>query len=74
MNPQQIGKILIISGIAIAVIGAAVMLLGKIGLFRLPGDIELQGKNWKIYFPLASSIIISIVLTLLLWVINYFRR
>ena len=74
MNPQQIGKILIISGIAIVLIGAVVMLLGKTGLFRLPGDIELQGKNWKIYFPLASSIIISIILTLLLWIINYFRR
>jgi len=50
------------------------VVLGKVGLFRLPGDLQFGGRNWRIYFPIASCIIISIVLTLILWLINYFRR
>jgi len=73
-GPQQIGKWLILIGITIVVFGALVVMLGKIGLFKLPGDLQLGGKNWRIYFPIASCIIISIVLTLILWLINYFRR
>ena len=55
-------------------IGLLVMLLGKVGLFRLPGDLSFGGRNWRIYFPIASSILLSILLTLLLWLIHYFRR
>jgi hypothetical protein len=73
-GPQQIGKWLILMGIAIILAGVLVMILGRAGLFKLPGDLEFGGKNWRIYFPIASCIIISIVLTLILWLINYFRR
>ncbi|MHC4571031.1 MAG: DUF2905 domain-containing protein [Planctomycetota bacterium] len=73
-GPQQIGKWLISAGIIIALIGGLVMLLGRIGLFKLPGDLEFGLKNWRIYLPIASCIIISIVLTVILWLINYFRR
>jgi hypothetical protein len=73
-GPQQIGKWLILMGITIALTGALVMILGRAGLFKLPGDLEFGGKNWRIYFPIASCIIISVVLTLILWLINYFRR
>lgn len=73
-GPQQIGKWLISAGIIIALIGALVMLLGRIGLFKLPGDLEFGSKNWRIYLPLVSCIVISIVLTIILWLINYFRR
>jgi len=73
-GPQQIGKWLILAGITIVVFGALIVLLGKIGLFKLPGDLQFGGKNWRIYFPIASCIIISIILTLILWLINYFRR
>ncbi|MBN1393107.1 MAG: DUF2905 domain-containing protein [Sedimentisphaerales bacterium] len=73
-GPQQIGKWLILMGITIALTGGLVMILGRMGLFRLPGDLEFGGRNWRIYFPIASCIIISIVLTLILWLINYFRR
>lgn len=71
---QQIGKWLILMGITIALVGALAIILGRTGLFRLPGDWEFGGKNWRIYLPIASSIIISIVLTVILWFINYFRR
>jgi hypothetical protein len=73
-GPQQIGKWLIITGIVIALFGVLVIVLGRIGLFRLPGDLEFGSKNWRIYFPIASCIVISIILTLIMWLINYFRR
>ena len=73
-GPQQIGKWLISAGIVIALLGALVMILGRIGLFKLPGDLEFGSKNWRLYLPIASCILISIVLTIILWLINYFRR
>lgn len=73
-GPQHFGKWLVAIGAAIIVIGLLVMLLGKIGLFRLPGDFSFGGRNWRIYFPLATSILLSILLTLILWLIRYFTR
>jgi hypothetical protein len=73
-GPQQIGKWLITAGVIIALVGIFMILLSKIGLFKLPGDFYFGGKNWRIYFPIASCIIISLILTLILWLINYFRR
>jgi len=73
-GPQQIGKWLISAGIIIALLGGLVMILGRVGLFKLPGDLEFGSKNWRIYFPIASCILISIILTVILWLINYFRR
>jgi uncharacterized membrane-anchored protein len=73
-GPQQIGKWLISAGIIIALVGGLVMLLGRIGLFKLPGDLEFGSKNWRLFLPIASCIIISVILTIILWLINYFRR
>ena len=73
-GPQQIGKWLIVMGVIIVVAGIFFIVLGKMGFFRLPGDLEFGGKNWRFYFPIASSIIISIILTAVLWVINYFSN
>jgi hypothetical protein len=74
LGPQQIGKWLISAGIIIALLGALVMILGRIGLFKLPGDLEFGSKNWRVYIPIASCIVISIVLTAVLWLLHYFRR
>ncbi len=71
-GPQQFGKWLIAFGVLIIVIGLLMMLLGKVGLFRLPGDFSFGGRNWRIYFPIASSILLSILLTLILWLISHF--
>lgn len=71
---QQFGKWLIAIGVVIALLGGLIILLGKIGLFRLPGDLQFGSRNWRIYIPIASCIILSIVLTLIMWLINYFRR
>jgi len=73
-GPQQMGKWLIAAGIIIVLLGVLMMVLGRMGLFKLPGDLQFGGKNWRIYLPIASCIIISIVLVLILWLINYFRR
>jgi hypothetical protein len=73
-GPQQFGKWLILAGILIAIVGMLVMLLGRIGLFRLPGDLQFGSRNWRVYIPIVSCILISVILTLVLWLINYFQR
>ncbi len=72
-GPQQFGKWLIIAGLFIVLVGSLVLILGRFGSFRLPGDLEFGSKNWKFYFPLASCVIISVILTLIMWLISYFR-
>ncbi len=70
---EHIGKLLIIAGVVIIAIGALIMLSGKISwIGRLPGDILIQKKNFTLYFPIATSVILSILLTLILWL--FFRR
>jgi len=65
---QHIGKVLMVTGAVIALIGAVLLLSGRIPwLGRLPGDILIERKNFSFYFPLATSILISILLTVLFW-------
>ena len=66
LGPQQIGKWLISAGIIMTLLGALVMILGRIGLFKLPGDLEFGSKHWRVYIPIASCIVISIILTAVL--------
>ena len=73
-GPQQLGKWLILAGVIITLVGGLIMISGRIGLFKLPGDFEFGPKNWRIYLPIGSCILISIVLTVTLWLINCFRR
>jgi hypothetical protein len=63
----EIGKILVGMGIVLMVVGGAIILLGRAGLplGRLPGDFLYRGKNTTFYFPLATSILVSVVLSLL---------
>lgn len=66
-----IGKFLILVGIVIIAIGALLLLSGKIPYIgRLPGDIIIQRKNFTFYFPLATSIILSLIITFILWLIG----
>ena len=68
---QHIGKMLLLIGIIVAAIGGLLIIAGRISWFgRLPGDILIQKKNFTFYFPLATSILISIVLTLLFWLLG----
>jgi hypothetical protein len=72
----ELGRLLLMLGIALVVIGGIVMLLGRTGLplGRLPGDFLYRGKNTTFYFPLASSILISIVLSIILFLIGRMKR
>lgn len=74
VEPEQLGKWLILVGVGISVLGVLTVALARFGLFRLPGDINLRGENWRIYIPLASCILLSVILTLVLWIIRYFKR
>ncbi len=71
-NPlQEFGRILIILGIVIAVVGLLLTGFGKLSfLGRLPGDIFIQRKHFTFYFPITTSILISLVLSLLLYLIS----
>lgn len=65
---QEIGKTLIIFGIILIGIGALLAFANKIPFIgRLPGDIYIQKKNFTFYFPLATSILVSVILSLIFW-------
>ncbi len=67
----DLGRILIFLGLLLIVVGGIVLLAGKIpGLGRLPGDILIQRRNVTFYFPIATSILISIILSLIFWLLN----
>lgn len=72
----DLGKLLVIIGGGLVVIGLVVMLVGKsqLPLGRLPGDIVYRGKNTSFYFPLTTSVLLSVVLSLVLYVISRLRR
>jgi hypothetical protein len=73
---SEFGKLFIVIGIALVVVGLALTLLGRthLPLGRLPGDIVYRGKNTTFYFPLATSILLSVVLSIMLYLIGKFRR
>ncbi|HQT78458.1 MAG: hypothetical protein B7Z80_16000 [Rhodospirillales bacterium 20-64-7] len=63
-------RTLIILGLTIAAIGLVWPWLGRIGLGRLPGDISIVRDGFRFYAPLGTSLLISVVLSLLLWLLN----
>jgi len=65
-----VSRFLIVLGAVILIAGLLWPLLQKIGLGRLPGDIVIERENLKIYIPLATSLLISVVLTVILWLIG----
>ena len=71
---SEIGKILVIFGIALIVIGALFVLGGRLGLGHLPGDIVIKRKNFTFIFPIVTSILLSIGLTIILYLIRHFRK
>jgi hypothetical protein len=67
----DLGRVLIVLGVVVAVVGVVLVLFGRVPwIGRLPGDIHVQRGNWTFYFPLGTSILVSIVLTLVLWLIG----
>lgn len=72
----DLGKLLIVVGIVLVVVGLIFTLVGRtnLPLGRLPGDIFYRGKHTTFYFPLATSLLLSVVLSILLYVIGRWRR
>jgi Protein of unknown function (DUF2905) len=73
---NDLGKALLGLGLLLVVIGSVLLIAGLIGvpLGRLPGDFAYRGKNLSIFFPLGTSILISVVLSALLYLLSRFRR
>ena len=68
---NDVGKALIAFGLLITLAGLVLVLVGRVPwIGRLPGDIHVQRGNWSFYFPLTTSILLSVVLSLLLYVIG----
>ncbi len=73
---NDLGRMLIGLGVVLLIAGGLLLLLGRTGipLGRLPGDISYRGKNLSVYFPLGTSILLSIVLSLIFYLLSRFRR
>lgn len=68
----ELGKLLLVAGAIVLLIGAALLFSARLHLpiGRLPGDFVYRGKNTTFYFPLATSILLSILLSFILWLFN----
>jgi hypothetical protein len=71
---EQMGKVLVVFGLLVIVIGVVLMFSDKIPfLGRLPGDINVKRENFELHFPISTSIVISVVLSAVLWLISHFK-
>jgi hypothetical protein len=73
---NDLGRLLIGLGLVLLIAGGLLLLLGRTGipLGRLPGDISYRGKNLSVYFPLGTSILLSVLLSLVFYLLSRFRR
>lgn len=72
-GPGTIGRYLIVLGAGIIVIGIVLVVAGRfpwLRIGRLPGDIYVERDKWRFYFPLATSILLSIILSIILWLFS----
>jgi len=71
---ENIARYLMLGGVVLFLIGGGVYLAAKFGipLGRLPGDIRIEGENGSFYFPITSSILVSIILTLIINIVSRF--
>jgi hypothetical protein len=80
MEPmREIGRMLIFAGAALAAVGALVWLAARPGglplkLGSLPGDIAYQGKHVSFYFPVVTCLLLSVALTVILWLVQWLRK
>jgi Protein of unknown function (DUF2905) len=73
---SELGRVLIILGVVLVVTGLMLTLFGRwnLPLGRLPGDIVVRGKNSTFYFPLATSVVVSVVLSIVMYLVGRWRR
>lgn len=68
---EQVGRVVVISALVLLAVGVLMVIAGRLGLGRLPGDIVFRRGNFTLYFPLVTSLLLSALLTLVFWL---FRR
>ncbi|HSC23278.1 MAG TPA: DUF2905 domain-containing protein [Casimicrobiaceae bacterium] len=61
-------RVLIVLGVVIVLVGVAWPWIARLGLGRLPGDINIERDGWSFHFPIVTSIVVSIVLSILFWI------
>jgi len=73
---SEMGKVLIVVGVVVVIAGVLLTVLGRLNLplGRLPGDIVYRGKNTTFYFPLATSVLVSVVLSIVLYVVGRWKK
>lgn len=70
----EMAKVMILIGVVLIAIGLVILVFPRLPILgKLPGDILVKKENYTFYFPLATSIVISIIISLILYVINKFR-
>ena len=67
---MSVSRLLIIFGLLLVAAGLLWPLITRLGLGRLPGDIVIERENFRLYLPIATSLLLSVVLSLILWLIN----
>jgi hypothetical protein len=63
-------RLLIVFGLVLVALGLLWPLIAKLGLGRLPGDIVVERENFRLYLPLGTSLLLSVILSVILWLIN----
>ena len=71
---QDAGKWIVVMGLVLVVVGGIVWGLGRAGYRGLPGDIAYEGERVRIYVPIATSILLSILLTGIIWLVQWLSR
>lgn len=67
---MSIQRLLIVFGLVLVALGLLWPVIAKLGIGRLPGDIVIERENFRLYFPVTTSLLVSAVLSLILWLIN----
>lgn len=71
---ETIAKFLMIAGLGLALVGGAIWLLARAGFRGLPGDIHYESDGTSIHFPIVTCLVISIIATVVLWIIQWLRN
>lgn len=71
MSPSDIGRLLVGAGLTVAVVGLVIVASGRLGLGRLPGDLSFGTGNFRVYLPIGTCLVVSLVATVIL---NLFLR
>ena len=72
----ELGRMLVLAGVVLVLAGVVVMAMGRanLPLGKLPGDIIYRGKNTTFYFPLATSVLLSVLLSIVLYVLSRWKK